>query len=84
MGGVRNMATNEVQPVGTKIVLEAKQKGQEVETTVEIKGSNHQAIFATLNLIEEMMKIQMNEKEKRELAGNIGIVINRNLSGEEE
>lgn len=78
------MATSEVQPVKTKIVLEAFQKGQKVETTVEIKGSNHQAILATLNLIEEMMKIQMTEKEKRELAGNIGIVINRNLQGDEE
>lgn len=78
------MATSEVQPVKTKIVLEAFQKGQKVETNIEIKGSNHQAIYATLNLIEEMMKIQATEKEKRELAGNIGIVINRNLQGDEE
>lgn len=84
MGGVRNMATNEVQPVKTKIVLEAFQRGQKVETNIEIKGLNHQAILATLNLIEEMMKIQMTEKEKRELAGNIGIVINRNLPGDVE
>lgn len=78
------MATNEVQPVGTRIVLEAKQKEQKVETTVEIKGSNHQAIYATLNLIEEMIKIQTTEKEKRELADNINKVIDRNLYGDKK
>lgn len=84
MGGVRNMATNEVQPVKTKIVLEAFQRGQKVETNIEIKGLNHQAIMATLNLVKEMMRLQTTEKSKRELADNINKVIDKNLYGDKK
>lgn len=78
------MATNEVQPVKTKIVLEAFQRGQKVETNIEIKGLNHQAIMATLNLVKEMMRLQTTEKGKRELADNINKVIDKNLYGDKK
>ena len=78
------MATSEVQPVKTKIVLEAFQKGQKVETNIKIKGLNHQAITATLNLVKEMMRLQTTEKGKRELADNINKVIDRSLYGDKK